>query len=100
MKETLKWRVKDQVFEDGSTLTEWTKVESSPWHPQIEGYELTFDIYEYDSDYWKLYQGRWVPEGTTEYAYRYGGQACRMTQVEYITRARSPPRFAALWARA
>ncbi|PON14488.1 hypothetical protein C2W62_28805 [Candidatus Entotheonella serta] len=31
-----------------------------------------------------------MPEGTTDYAYRYGGQACRMTQVEYTCRARSP----------
>ncbi|MEM9005781.1 MAG: hypothetical protein AAGE59_19935 [Cyanobacteria bacterium P01_F01_bin.86] len=51
---------------------------------------MTFDIYEHDGQIWKLYQGRWVIEGTTEYRYRYGGQACRVTQVAYRMRARSP----------
>ena len=30
------------------------------------------------------------PEGTTEYVYDFGGQACRMVFVEYQTTARSP----------
>ncbi|NET35163.1 MAG: hypothetical protein F6K19_24570 [Cyanothece sp. SIO1E1] len=91
MKTTLQWRIFGQEFEDGSQLTDWEKVESSAWHPQIDrGYQMTFAIYEHDGQFWKLYQGRWAVEGTTEYLYRYGGQACRMTQVAYKTKARSP----------
>lgn len=91
MKNTLRWKVSGQEFEDGSKLQDWKKIESNPWHLQIESaYEMTFDIYEHDGQYWKLYQGRWVTENSNEYVYSYGGQACRMTQVEYIEKARSP----------
>lgn len=91
MKNTLRWRVPGHEFEDGSKVIDWSKIESSTWQLQVEsGYEMTFDIYEHDGQFWKLYQGRWVVEGTTEYQYRYGGQACRMTQVEYKIQARSP----------
>ena len=91
MKNTLKWRVIGQNFEDGSKLKDWKKIESNPWYLQIESfYEATFDIYEHDGQYWKLYRSRWVPENTTGYVYRYGGQACRMTLVEYKTKTRSP----------
>ncbi len=90
MTDTLKWRVRGQVFEDESTLSNWAKIESSPWQWQFDNHELAFDIYEYAGQYWKLYRARWVPEGTTEYAYGYGGQACRMSQVESKKRARSP----------
>ncbi len=91
MKNTLRWRIPGQDFEDGSQLIYWRKIENSPWHLQIESdYEMTFDIYEHDGQYWKLYRGRWVIENTTEYSYRYGGQACRMTKVEYTKRSRSP----------
>ena len=91
MKNTLRWRIPGQEFEDGSQVDDWHKIESSPWHLQFESnYEMTFDIYEHAGQYWKLYQARWVTEGSNEYVYRYGGQACRMTQVEYITRSRSP----------
>ncbi|MGV2831860.1 hypothetical protein [Myxosarcina sp. GI1(2024)] len=91
MKNTLRWRIPGQEFEDGSQLNDWHKIESSSWHLQFESnYEMTFDIYEHDGQYWKLYQARWVTEGSNEYVYRYGGQACRMTQVEYTTRSRSP----------
>ena len=65
MADTLKWQSRGQVFEDGSSLTDWKKIESSPWHPQIESHELTFDIYEHDGHFWKLYRARWIPEGTT-----------------------------------
>ena len=91
MKNTLRWRIPGQEFEDGSQLSDWQKIESSPWYLQFESnYEMTFDIYEHDGQYWKLYKGRWVTEGSKEYVYCYGGQACRMTQVEYTTRSRSP----------
>lgn len=91
MKNTLRWRIPGQEFEDGSQLSDWKKVDISPWHLQVErDYEMTFDIYEYDGQFWKLYQGRWVIEGTTAYMYRYGGQACRVTRVAYRMKARSP----------
>ncbi|MEM7795782.1 MAG: hypothetical protein AAF579_15185 [Cyanobacteria bacterium P01_C01_bin.118] len=91
MKNTLQWKISGQEFEDGSLVTDWKKIESNPWHLQIESqYEMTFDIYEHDGQFWKLYQARWVIEGTTEYLYRYGGQACRMTQVQYRQTVRSP----------
>ena len=91
MKNTMRWRVPGHQFEDGSALADWKKIESTVWHLQIESnYEMTFDIYEHDGQFWKLYQGRWVVEGTVKYMYRYGGQACRMTQVEYKQTARSP----------
>ncbi|NER80207.1 MAG: hypothetical protein F6K42_11620 [Leptolyngbya sp. SIO1D8] len=91
MSNTLRWRIPGQQFEDGSTVTDWKKIESTFWHLQVErGYEMTFNIYEHDGQFWKLYLGRWVVEGTTEYLYQYGGQACRMTQVMYQRQARSP----------
>ncbi|MEO1352447.1 MAG: hypothetical protein AAFW84_27220 [Cyanobacteria bacterium J06635_15] len=91
MKNTLRWRVPGQEFEDGSQVTDWKKIDISAWHLQVESdYEMTFDIYAHDGQFWKLYQARWVVEGTTEYLYRYGGQACRVVQVAYKTKARSP----------
>ncbi len=91
MKNTLRWKIPSQEFEDGSQLKDWHKIESSPWHLQFESnYEMTFDIYEHDGQYWKLYQARWVTGSSNEYVYRYGEQACRMTQVEYTTQSRSP----------
>ena len=90
MSDTLKWRLKGELFEDGSQLSDWQKIEQSDWQWQYDTHELTFDIYEHDGDYWKLYRARWVPEGTTEYVYDFGGQACRMVLVKYQTTARSP----------
>ncbi len=90
MSDTLKWRLKGELFEDGSQLSDWQKIEQSDWQWQYDTHELTFDIYEHDGDYWKLYRARWVPEGTTEYVYNFGGQACRMVLVKYQTTARSP----------
>ncbi len=90
MSDTLKWRVRGELFEDGSKLANWRKLEESPWQWQYDTHELTFDIYEHEGDYWKLYRARWVPEGTTEYVYDFGGQACRMVRVKYQTTARSP----------
>ncbi len=90
MNDTLKWRLKGELFEDGSQLSDWQKIEQSAWQWQYDTHELAFDIYEHDGDYWKLYRARWVPEGTTEYVYDFGGQACRMMLVEYQTKTRSP----------
>ena len=93
MGDTLKWTIPGEEFEDGSRLLDWKRIESSTWQWQYDSHELRFDIYEHDGQYWKLYRARWVPKGTTEYAYGYGGQACRMTLVEYKIRARSPHSF-------
>ncbi len=90
MSDTLKWRVRGELFEDGSQLSDWQKIEQSDWQWQYDTHELAFDIYEHDGDYWKLYRARRVPEGTTEYVYDFGGQACRMVLVKYQTTARSP----------
>ena len=92
MTDTLQWRVRGVSFEDGSTLAEdWRKVhESGTWHWQYDTHELTFDIYEHDGQYWKLYRARFVPEGAEDYAYGFGGQACRMALVRYRRRAKSP----------
>ena len=90
MKNTLRWRIPGEVFEDGSRLADWRKIETSPWLWQYDSHELSFDIYEHDRQYWKLYRARFVPEGATEYAYDFGGRACRMALVEYKRRARSP----------
>lgn len=49
MKNTLRWKIIGQEFEDGSKLTNWRKIESNPWHQQFESnHEMTFDIYEHD----------------------------------------------------
>ncbi len=90
MSDTLKWRLKVELFEDGSQLSDWQKIEQSAWRWQYDTHELAFDIYEHDGDYWKLYRARWVPKGATEYAHDFGGQACRMVLVEYQKKARSP----------
>lgn len=90
MSDPLRWRVKGELFADGSRLSDWRKIEQSDWHWQYDTHELAFDIYEHDGDYWKLYRARWVPGGSTEYVNDFGGQACRMMLVEYHTKARSP----------
>ena len=91
MKDTLGWAVRGDAFEDGSKLRDWVKIdEGGVWHWQYDTHELTFDIYEHDGHYWKLYRARFVPEGGQDYAYGFGGQACRMALVEYKARARSP----------
>ncbi len=90
MADTLKWSIPGEAFEDGSKLEDWLRIESSPWHWQYDSHELTFDIYEHDGQYWKLYRARSVPPGSAEYEYGFGGQACHMTLVKYLSRARSP----------
>lgn len=91
MTDTLLWKVRGEVFEDGSPLQDWVKIDAGrDWHWQYDTHELNFEIYEHDGQYWKLYRARFVPEGLTEYAYDFGGQACRMVLVEYRCQARSP----------
>jgi len=90
MRDILLWRTRGKTFQDGSNLIDWRKIEASPWQWQYDTHELAFDIYEYAGEYWKLYRIRFVPPNGIEYEYDFGGQACRMTQVEYISRARSP----------
>ena len=49
MKNTLRWRIPGQEFEDGSKLADWKKIDNSPWHLQFESsYEMIFDIYQHD----------------------------------------------------
>lgn len=50
---------------------------------------MTFAIYKHDGQYWKLYHARFVQPGADEYSYGFGGQSCRMVEVEYTRRARS-----------
>ena len=91
MTDTLQWAVRGESFTDGSRLADWVKIEESGvWHWQYDTHELTFDIYEHDGQFWKLYRARFVPEGAGDYAYDFGGQACRMALVAYKTQTRSP----------
>ena len=91
MQDTLQWAVRGERFEDGSWLKNWIKIhESGEWHWQYDTHELSFAIYVHDGQYWKLYRARYVPEGGTEYAYDFGGQACRMALVRYRRRVKSP----------
>ena len=92
MTNTLQWRIHGVSFEDGSPLAEdWRKIYESPeWHWQFDTHEMSFAIYEHDGQYWKLYRARFVPDGADDYAYEYGGQACRVALVRYRRRARSP----------
>lgn len=91
MTDTLQWAVRGVSFEDGSKLNDWTKIETSGrWDWQYDTHELTFDIYEHDGQYWKLYRARFVPKGADGYAHDFGGQACRMVLVRYRKRCGSP----------
>ena len=89
MTDTLQWAVRGETFSDGSKFSDWEKIaESGVWHWQYDTHEMTYDIYEHDGQYWKLYRIRYAANGA--YAYDYGGQACRMTLVNYKVAARSP----------
>ncbi len=91
MTNTLQWTIVGEQFEDGSLLSDWTKIEESElWHWQYDTHELSFDIYEHDARFWKLYRIRYVPEGKSEYVHSFGGQACRVALVSYKSRVRSP----------
>ena len=91
MNDTLLWLVKGKTFTDGSQLSDWVKIYQSPdWHWQYDTHELTFAIYEHDGQYWKLYHARFVQDGNDKYSYGFGGQACRMVLVEYLSKTRSP----------
>lgn len=84
------WKIRGVLFEDGSSLEDWNRIYQSPWHWQYDDHELCFEIFEYKGGYWKLYNYRRLPKGQTEYEYCYGGQACRMTEVRYLAKSRSP----------
>jgi len=90
MTDTLKWSVPGETFDDGSKYADWAKVEESgQWHWQYDTHEMTFDIYQHDDQFWKLYRVR-VTEDDGSYAYHFGGQACRMVLVAYRGKSRSP----------
>ena len=91
MSDVLRWRVPGDQFEDGSHIGDWVKIEESgSWQWQYDTHEMTFDIYEHDGQFWKLYLIRYVAEGASGYTYHYGGQACRMTLVSYQKQVGSP----------
>jgi hypothetical protein len=91
MKDTLQWHIRGESFEDGSKLDNWRKVdESDTWMWQYDTHELSFVIYEHDGQYWKLYRARFAQEDGAGYSFEFGGQACRMVQVRYCRRAKSP----------
>ncbi len=91
MSEKLGWKTRGKQFEDGSSLDNWTKVEESGiWHWQYDTHELTFDIYEYNACYWKLYRVRYPSETRDGYQYDYGGQACQVALVAYLNCTASP----------
>lgn len=91
MSDTLGWRIEGQTFADGSHYTDWEKVyQDDTWHWQYDTHEMTFAIYKYDGQFWKLYEVRFVLPGDTSYSYGFGGQACRMVEIEYNQKARSP----------
>lgn len=90
MKKTkLGWKIRGTIFEDGSKLENWNKIEETPWSWQYDDHELNFGIFEYQKQFWKLFKSRKVPFGTTRYEYQYGGQACRVAQVQYKELSRS-----------
>ena len=91
MKDKLGWAVKGESFADGSRLEDWQKVfQSDRWQWQYDTHELSFGIYTYDGQFWKLYQARSVLPGDAHYRYDFGGVACRAVEVEYRRTARSP----------
>ncbi len=90
MRNQLAWKIPGETFEDGSRLADWKKIASFPWQWQYDTHELAFDIYEHDGGYWKLYRTRSAQPGADSYQTSFGGQACRMTLVEYRRRTGSP----------
>lgn len=90
MSDTLPWSVKGETFRDGSQPADWMKIYQSPnWHWQYDIHELSFGIYEYHGQYWKLYHARFIEPGADRYTYDYS-VACRMVLVKYPSQARSP----------
>ena len=91
MSNTLGWRTRGVSFEDGSRLENWRIVHrSGVWMWQYDTHELSFDIYEHDGQYWKLYRARVAKDDGTGYVHDFGGQACRMALVRYRRGAKSP----------
>ena len=91
MRDTLGWAIQGKTFQDGSTLADWQEIyKSDRWHWQYDSHELSYAIYQYDGQFWKLYHARYVNPGETDFSYGFGGQACRMVEVEYQKAAKSP----------
>ncbi len=90
MRNQLAWKIPGETFEDDSRIADWKKIASFPWQWQYDTHELAFDIYEHDGGYWKLYRARSAQPGADGYQTSFGGQACRMTLVEYRRRTGSP----------
>ncbi|MEM8510241.1 MAG: hypothetical protein AAF717_20575 [Bacteroidota bacterium] len=88
-RKTMPWKIQDSVFDDGSTLKDWKLLESYPYKKKQGAAEWFFDIYLYKDNYWKLYKCR-IEVEKGDYVYTYGGQACRMSKVEYLENAISP----------
>lgn len=92
-RDKLPWLVPNEVFLDGSKIQDWRKIESYPWTAQNQGHDLSFDIYEHDGQFWKLYRARAKTADGRRGSCFYGGQACRMAEVRYTTEAVSPHSF-------
>ena len=90
-RDTLGWRLHGVSFQDGSRLADWKKIhESGVWNWQYDTHELTFDIFQHDGQFWKLYRARFAKEDGSGYSYGFGGQACRMALVRYRLPCKSP----------
>ena len=83
----MRWRWKSLLV---IRRTTWRHHEDGTWNWQYDTHELSFDIYEYDGQFWKLYRARFAREDGSGYAYGFGGQACRMALVRYRRNAKSP----------
>ncbi len=90
MTDTLRWDMIGETFQDGSRFSDWVLVEDPGiWHWQYDTHEISFAIYAYDGQFWKLYRSRYAKENG-QYNYGFGGQACRMALVSYLRPSRSP----------
>lgn len=91
MTDTLGWITEGGQFQDDSLLSDWEEIYTDDkWHWQYDTHELSYSIYKHDGQFWKLYNARFVKPGDDKYSYGYGGQACRMVEVQYTKDARSP----------
>jgi hypothetical protein len=91
MTDILGWKAEGVQFQDGSYLSDWEEIYTDDkWHWQYDTHELSFSIYKHEGQFWKLYKARFVKPNGEEYSYGYGGQACRMVEVQYKKTVRSP----------
>lgn len=88
MSDTLAWIETGVRFRDGSLLDDWEEIyRDETWHWQYDTHALSYSIYKHDGQFWKLYRVRYARPGDKGYVYSYGGQACRMVQVEFTENA-------------